>query len=69
MIEEKTTRLLEGNLQGKKLRYCLSIFKLAKDLERIGDYANNIARIALELKNEEYIKPLTHLSQMAALVV
>jgi len=70
VIEEKTTRLLaEENLHGKELRCCLSIFKLAKDLERIGDYANNIAKIALELKHEEYIKPLTHLSQMSHLVV
>ncbi|NLW56874.1 MAG: phosphate signaling complex protein PhoU [Firmicutes bacterium] len=70
VIEEKTTQLLaEQNPKGKELRCCLSIFKLAKDLERIGDYANNIAKIALELKNEEYIKPLTHLAQMSTLVV
>lgn len=70
VIEEKITILLaERSPKGKALRRSLSVFKLAKDLERIGDYANNISKITLELKNEEYIKPLTHISQMSALVV
>jgi phosphate transport system protein len=70
VLEEKITFLLaERNPKGKELRCCLSVFKLAKDLERIGDYATNIAEIVLELKNEEYIKPLIHIPQLAALAV
>ncbi len=70
VIEEKIAKLLsENNLPGKTLRTSLSILKLANDLERVGDYATNIAEIVLELKNEEYIKPLIHIPQLANLAL
>jgi phosphate transport system protein len=70
VIEEKIAKLLsENNLPRKTLRTSLSILKLANDLERVGDYATNIAEIVLELKNEEYIKPLIHIPQLASLAL
>src|SRR5690554_1433187 len=66
VIEEKVAAILaDRNPKGRELRTCLSIAKLARDLERIGDYASNIAEITLELKNEEYIKALHHISRLA----
>ena len=70
VFEDKTTRFIaEKNPHGKELRSSLSIFKMAKDLERIADYATNIAEIVLELKNEEYIKPLIHIPKLASLAL
>jgi len=70
VIEERITRFLATkNPQGKELRNGLSVFKLAKDLERVADYAKNIAEIALELKNEEYLKLLVHIPQLASLAL
>jgi phosphate transport system protein len=70
VIEELITRFIAANNpRGKELRSSLSVFKLAKDLERVADYATNIAEIALELKNEEYIKPLVHIPQLASLAL
>ncbi|NLZ44220.1 MAG: phosphate signaling complex protein PhoU [Clostridia bacterium] len=66
VIEEKTAAILaDRNPKGRELRTCLAIAKLARDLERVGDYAANIAEITLELKNEEYIKALHHISRLA----
>lgn len=66
VIEEKVAAILtDRNPKGRELRTCLSIAKLARDLERIGDYASNIAEITLELKDEEYIKPLNHISRLS----
>ena len=70
VFEDKITRFIaEKNPHGKELRSSLSVFKMAKDLERIADYATNIAEIVLELKNEEYIKPLIHIPQLASLAL
>ena len=70
VFEDKITRFLaEKTPHGKELRSSLSVFKMAKDLERIADYATNIAEIVLELKNEEYIKPLIHIPQLASLAL
>lgn len=66
VIEDKVAGIMaDRNPKGRELRTCLSIAKLARDLERIGDYAANIAEITLELKDEEYIKPLIHIPRLA----
>lgn len=66
VIEDKVAGLMtDRNPKGKELRTCLSIMKLARDLERIGDYAANIAEVTLELKDDEYIKPLIHIPRLA----
>ncbi len=66
VIEDKVAGIIaDRNPKGRELRTCLSIAKLARDLERIGDYASNIAEVTLELKDEEYIKPLIHIPRLA----
>ena len=47
------------------LRLISSILKMITDLERIGDHAKDISEITLLLSDEEYIKELTHIPQMA----
>ncbi len=70
VIEDLITRFIAAkNPQGKELRSSLSVFKLARDLERVADYGTNIAEITLELKNQEYIKPLIHIPQLASLAL
>lgn len=43
--------------------------KMITDLERIGDQARDIAEITTQFKNEEYIKELVHIPQMATIVI
>jgi phosphate transport system protein len=54
---------------GSELRRDFATIKIVNDLERIGDYATNIAEVVLELKNEQYLKPLVHIPQLAALAM
>lgn len=54
---------------GFNLRRDFAIIKIVNDLERIGDYATNIAQIVLELKNEKPVKPLIHIPQLAKLAM
>ncbi len=50
------------------LRRIATGLKLVTDLERMGDHAEDIARIALQLGKEPLIKPLVDTPKMAALV-
>jgi phosphate transport system protein len=43
--------------------------KMITDLERISDQAWNIAEIATQFGDEEYIKKLEHIPQMAVIVI
>jgi phosphate transport system protein len=54
---------------GFELRRDFAMIKIVNDLERIGDYATNIAEVVLELKNEQYLKPLIHIPQLAMLAM
>lgn len=54
---------------GFELRRDFATIKIVNDLERIGDYATNIAEVVLELKNEQYLKPLVHIPQLASLAM
>lgn len=47
------------------LRYSVSIMKVIRDLERIGDHSEDIAKYTLRLENEEYIKELIDIPRMA----
>jgi phosphate transport system protein len=70
VIEEEIERAaLTGPLKGLDLRRDFATIKIVNDLERIGDYATNVAEIVLELKNKKYIKPLIHIPQIASLAM
>ncbi|HVN95757.1 MAG TPA: phosphate signaling complex protein PhoU [Syntrophorhabdaceae bacterium] len=49
----------------KELRTVLMIFKMASDIERIGDHAVNIAESALFLMDKQPVKPLIDIPRMA----
>ena len=52
----------------KDLRRILSSFKIASDLERMGDLSVDIAKVVLRLDGQELIKPLIDLPRMAEIV-
>ena len=47
------------------LRYCISIMKMIRDLERIGDHCEDIAKYTIRFENEEYMKELIDIPRMA----
>lgn len=57
--------LLEQQPVASDLRLVSAALKMITDLERIGDQAADIAEIILQLLPQPYIKPLTHLEEMA----
>ena len=70
VVQEEIERLAaNGAKVGFDVRRELAALKIARDLERIGDYATNIAEVVLELKNEQYLKPLVHIPQLANLAM
>lgn len=70
VVQEEIERLASyGAKAGFDVRRELAALKIARDLERIGDYATNIAEVVLELKNEQYMKPLVHIPQLASLAM
>ena len=46
------------------LRFIVGALKMNNDLERIGDHATNIAKTAVDLTGEPYLKPLEDLPKM-----
>jgi phosphate transport system protein len=72
-LEEKITEIgskLIATQQpvAKDLRRILSAFKIASDLERMGDNSVDIAKVVLRLEGQELIKPLIDLPRMAEIV-
>ena len=68
-IEEEINGLLSLDKPLMSDRWLtIAILKIASDFERIGDYATNIAEIVLELKNEDYIKPLVMIPELSEIV-
>ncbi|MFW5995675.1 MAG: phosphate signaling complex protein PhoU [Halanaerobiaceae bacterium] len=49
--------------------FAIALIRIANDLERIGDYATNIAETVLELKNEEYLHPMVMIPELADVVL
>lgn len=68
-IEDKISRLLTmKNPIASEARMSMALVKIANDLERIGDHSTNIAEIALELRDEEYLEPLVMIPELYEVV-
>lgn len=70
VIEEEVARMATyESPTAMEYRRQVALIKIAGDLERIGDYATNIAETVLKLKNEKFIKPIVHIPQLSSLAV
>jgi phosphate transport system protein len=72
-MEEKITEIgskliVTQQPVAKDLRRILSAFKIASDLERMGDLSVDIAKVVLRLEGQELVKPLIDLPRMAEIV-
>ncbi|MGH4118177.1 phosphate signaling complex protein PhoU [Clostridium sp.] len=66
VIEDKCVRLIATQQPlAHDLRTLFTSTKIVTDLERIADHAVDIAKIAIKIKGETYIKQLVHIPQMA----
>lgn len=52
----------------KDLRRILVAFRIASDLERMGDLARDVAKVTIRLQGQKLIKPLVDLPRMSDLV-
>ena len=53
---------------GEDLRVVVSIMHIAVDLERIGDYGENIAKVTLSLSRMPQLKPLIDIPRMVEII-
>ncbi|MEG1603193.1 MAG: phosphate signaling complex protein PhoU [Cloacibacillus sp.] len=53
---------------GEDLRVVVSLMHIAVDIERIGDYAENIAKVTLSLAGKPPIKPLIDIPRMVEII-
>lgn len=68
-IEKAVVKLLTlENPVAKDFRRVSSVFKIITELERIGDLAVNIAKISIDIGEEEFIKPLIDIPRMYEIV-
>ena len=49
------------------LRYCISVMKMIRDLERMGDHCEDLAKYTIRLEKEEYMQEIIDLPRMAEL--
>ncbi len=69
-IEDKCMRLIAGHeTQVDDLRPVVAILNMISDLERVGDYAEGIATIAIMIGDEPPLKPLIDIPRMADLAI
>lgn len=65
-IEEKCVQLINTQQPvASDLRNIIAALNIIVDMERIGDYAKSIARIAVEIGDEPPLKPLIDIPRMA----
>lgn len=68
-IDSQGFQLIARNRpMGQDLRVVSAILHMAVDLERIADYGVNIAKIALDLGDAPFVKPLVDIPRMATRV-
>jgi len=58
--------LLQQQPVARDLRQISTALKMITDMERIGDQAADISEITLRIADEEFVKELVHIPQMAA---
>jgi len=69
-IESQCVKLIATEQPvAKDLRLIFTALKISTDLERMADYAVDIAKVAIRLANEVYIKPLIDIPRMADLAI
>jgi len=69
-IESQCVKLIATEQPvAKDLRLIFTALKISTDLERMADYAVDIAKIAIRLSDEIYIKPLIDIPRMADLAI
>jgi phosphate transport system protein len=69
-IEDKCTQLIATQQpMAGDLRAIICVLNIITEIERIGDYAEGIARIVIEIGNEPPLKPLIDIPRMADKVV
>ena len=69
-IEDKAIRLIAMQQPlAIDLRNIFTTTKIVTDLERMADYAVDVAKITLRLKDEKYIKELIDIPKMAEIVI
>lgn len=69
-IEDKAIRLIAMQAPlAIDLRNIFTTTKIVTDLERIADYAVDVAKITVRLKDEKYIKQLVDIPRMAEIVI
>jgi phosphate transport system protein len=67
-VEQECMRLLVLQQPlSADLRAIVGALRMATELERIGDYSKDIAKVALRLRDEEFFKPLNDIPRMASL--
>ncbi|WP_315118080.1 phosphate signaling complex protein PhoU [uncultured Clostridium sp.] len=65
-IEDKCIKLIATEQPlAKDLRMIFTATKIVTDLERMADHAVDIAKIAIKLRDEKFIKPLVDIPKMA----
>ena len=65
-IEEKCISVIATqNPMAGDLRTVISVLYIAEELERMGDYAEGIAKISLSIGKEHMLKPLVDIPRMA----
>ncbi|MBU3091956.1 phosphate signaling complex protein PhoU [Clostridium sp. CF011] len=69
-IEDKAIKLIAMQQPlAIDLRNIFTMTKIVTDLERMADYAVDVAKITLRLKDEKYVKQLVSIPKMAEIVV
>jgi phosphate transport system protein len=52
---------------GSDLRYCISVMKMIRDLERIGDHCEDLAKYTMRLEKADYGQEMVNIPRMAEL--
>lgn len=69
-IEEKCINLIATQQPvATDLRELIAILNIITELERMGDYAEGIAKIAIKIGDEPHVKPLVDIPRMAEIAI